>query len=99
MSRVLFLYRVKQACFSPWTKLVFFLSLVLTGWSVVSVSHVLANLGQQEGLFDGSRYLIYAVAHTEHLVQIVLVGLVLLGLLLARDGVKNLRTHRHLAAI
>ena len=100
MSRVLFLHRLRRAWRSPWSKVVLVVGLFLAEYSIVSIHHVVFNLWNSGG--NAHNYFINAFTHTDHVAQILLVGLVLFFSLLAFDGVKSFRSarlHRHLATV
>ena len=88
MTRVIFLYRLKRVCFSPVTRLSVFLVLTTGTLFLISLPHVVINLWQTNGFNGRFVYLFQALLHTDFLVQLSCAGLLLFGLLLARDLLK-----------
>lgn len=99
MSRVLFLHRLRRTWYSPWTKVALLTALVASELLLVSVLEVIKNAWQTRDLFDISRYIISAFIQTDLAVQILFATFALVAVLLVRDVIKNLRSHRQFATI
>lgn len=94
MRRVRFIFRVRQFVTPVTVKVAFVAVLAVVGSAFVSVQSVLLNMPSVENVSEFLRFLSSAFVKTEFIVQAVVLATALIGVLVLRDLIRNVRNVR-----